>query len=139
MHNAGEFAVEAYETIAKDKRVHGIVQLLQNEVIRIVAAAQPNVMARSSITRLSSHISDNLNSPSRSYSTHNDDAAFALNQPPQGFSQSYGGFSTELMDLFTAISMPMQIPDVAWSPALADEIGWDWGDFSQLFTETPIL
>ena len=137
MHNAGEFAVEAYERIAKDKRAHGIVQLLQNEVIRIVAAAQPKVMARSSITRLSSHI-DNSNSPGRSYSTHSDDAAFALNQSPQGFSQSYGGLSTELMDLSTAISMPMQISDVAWSPALADEIGWDWGDFSQLFTEPPI-
>lgn len=134
MHNAGEFAVEQYERIAKDSRVHGIVQLLDKEVMQTVAAAQPKAMARSSIPRPSSHIG---NCPGSSHSTHNN-AGVDLNQSPQGFNQSYGGLSTDLMDLSTAISTPMRIPDVAWSPALADEIGWDWGDFGQLFTETPV-
>ncbi|KAL2126438.1 hypothetical protein VTI74DRAFT_922 [Chaetomium olivicolor] len=134
IHNAGEFAVEKYESIAKDKRrVQGIVQLLENEVIRIVAAAQPKVMARSSTTGTSSDV-DNFTG--RSHST--DNAGVASNQSPQAFSQGYGSMSTHLMDLSTAISMPMPVLDVAWSPALADEIGWDWGDFSQLFTGPPI-
>ncbi|KAK4041451.1 hypothetical protein C8A01DRAFT_45410 [Parachaetomium inaequale] len=134
IHNAGEFAIEKYERVAKDKRVHGIVQLLDNEVIRIVAAAQPNVMARSSIARPSSQVD---NSPSCSHPAHNG-AGVALSQLSPGFSQSYSGLSSDLLDPSIAISMPMQIPEVAWSPALADEIGWDWGDFSQLFTENPI-
>jgi hypothetical protein len=134
IHNAGEFAVEKYERISKDTRVHGIVQLLDNEVIRIVTAAQPRAMARSSIARPSSQMDS---SPDCSRSAHNG-AGVALNQPALGFSQGYGGLSSDLMDLPTAASMPMQIPDVAWSPALADEIGWDWGDFSQLFTEAPV-
>jgi hypothetical protein len=133
IHNAGEFAVERYERIAKDRRIHGVVQLLDKEVIRIVTAAQPKVMARSSIIRPTSHVD---NSTSSSHSAH--DAEMALNQSPQGFGQSYGGVSTDLMNFTPAIPMPMDIPDVAWSPALADEIGWDWGDFSQLFAEPSI-
>jgi hypothetical protein len=133
IHNAGEFAVEKYESIAKDKRAaQGIVQVLDKEVIRIVAGAQPRAMERSSITRPSSHIG---NSPGRSHIAHHD-AGAALNHSPQGLSQSDGGVATDLMDLSMAISMPMRIADDAWSPALADEIGWDWGDFSQLFTES---
>ena len=105
------------------------MQLLDNEVIRIVTAAQPKAMARSSITtRPSSQID---NSPGRSHFVHND-VCDALTQPPPGFNPSYGSLPTDLMHLSTGI------PDVAWSPALADEIGWDWGDFSQLFTEAPI-
>jgi hypothetical protein len=133
IHNAGEFAIEKYESIAKDKRaVQGIVQLLDKEVIRIVAGAQPRAMARSSITRPSSQIG---NSPGRSHTLHHD-AGVALNHFSQGLSQNDGGVTTDLMDLSMAISMPMRIADDAWSPALADEIGWDWGDFSQLFTES---
>ncbi len=121
-------AVEKYERIAKDQRIHGVVQLLDKEVVRIVTAAQPTAMARSSI-RPTPHVD---NSPSSNLHPLHEDVNVALNQSPQAFGQSYGGLSADLMNLSAAI------PDVAWSPALADEIGWDWGDFSQLFTEPPI-
>ena len=134
IHNAGEFAVEKYERIAKDKRVHGIVHLLDNEVMRIVAAAQPKIMARASITGPSSHIDD---SPAPSHPADRD-AGVSLQHSPRRISQGDGDLSAELMNLSREIPMPMGMPDIAWSPALADEIGWDWGDFSQLFAEPPI-
>ncbi|AEO69968.1 uncharacterized protein THITE_115282 [Thermothielavioides terrestris NRRL 8126] len=152
IRTAGDFAVEKCELIAQDQRVRGIVQLLDSEVLRIVAAAQPPAARRaSSITdgRLSSHSSlDNNNSPAgggRSASrceSYNDSSGVVLNQSAssQGFSADGGGglSSTGLMELSAEMPMSMAIPDVAWSPSLADEIGWDWGDFSQLFSE-PVM
>jgi hypothetical protein len=111
--------------------VQGIVQLLETEVIRTVAAAQPKVTARKSIIGPSSRADD---SPGRANHTHND-ASVALNEGLQGFSHGYGNLPADLADLSTAMAIPMPVPDVAWSPELADQIGWDWGDFSQLFTE----
>ena len=128
IHNAGEFAVEKYERIAKDQRIHGVLRVLDDEVVRIVTAAQPRVMARSSSIRPTSLVD---NSPGGSHSVHRD-AGVALNPPLQGFGQSYDGLPADLIGLSAAI------PDVAWSPALADEIGWDWGAFGQLFVEPPI-
>ncbi len=128
IHNAGEFAVEKYELIAKDQRIHGVVRVLDDEVVRIVTAAQPRVMARSSIIRPTPHID---NSPGGSHSVHTD-AGVVLNPSLQSFGPSYDGLPADLIDLSAAI------PDVAWSPALADEIGWDWGAFSQLFVEAPV-
>lgn len=111
------------------------MQLLDNEVMKIIAAAQPRVMERSSpLTRRSSHLD---HSPGHSHSAQRDDG-IALTRSPQGFGQGYDGLGAELMNLSAAMPMPMSIPDVAWSPALADEIGWDWGDFGQLFTEQPM-
>jgi len=66
------------------------------------------------------------------------DAIAVVNQAPQGLCQNGSAVLTDLMDPYTAVSMAVPMADVAWSPALADEIGWDWGDFSQLFTEAPI-
>ncbi len=114
--------------IAKDQRIHGVVRVLDDEVVRIVTAAQPRVMARSFIIRPASHVDD---SPGGSHAVHND-AGVALNPSLQEFGPSYEGLPADLIDLSVAI------PDVAWSPALADEIGWDWGAFSQLFVEAPI-
>jgi hypothetical protein len=91
-------------------------------------------VARSSVARPASHIDD---TPGPSRSAEND-AGLSLHHSPRGPGQSYGDLATELMNLPATISMPMGMPDIAWSPALADEIGWDWGDFSQLFTEAPI-
>lgn len=31
------------------------------------------------------------------------------------------------------MAFSMSLPDATWSPELADEIGWDWGDFGQLY------
>jgi hypothetical protein len=135
IHNAGEFAVEKYESIAKDKRaVERIVQLLDREVTEIVAAAQPRLMERSAIIRPSSHIG---NSSGQSHTTQND-VNLVLNHFPQELNQNCGGATTDPMNLSTAMAMPMPNADDAWSPALADEIGWDWGDFSQLFTRSSL-
>ncbi len=133
IHNAGELAVEKYEKIAKDHRIHGVLQLLDNEVIRIVTAAQPKVVERSSIIRPSPQIG---NSPGSSHLGQRAPGV-TLNQSP-GFGQSYGGLSADFMNLATGMPMPMEIADVAWSPALADEIGWDWGDFLPLYSEPHI-
>ncbi|KAK3901146.1 hypothetical protein C8A05DRAFT_35190 [Staphylotrichum tortipilum] len=140
IHNAGEFAIEKYERIAKDQRIHGVVQLLDNEVTRIVAAAQPKATARlPSIAVPTSRIIDDSPAAHSSNTVHNRGAGVTLDQPRQGFGQAYGGLPADLLDLPAGIAMPpMQMPDDAWSPMLADEIGWDWGDFSQLFAERPI-
>ena len=59
----------------------------------------------------------------------------ALEHSPQAPSHVFSNISTEMLDMSVAAGIPMPMPDIAWSPALADEIGWDWGDFSLLFTE----
>jgi hypothetical protein len=134
IRNAGQFAVERYER--KDKRVQEIVQLLENEVMRTVAAAQPKVTARKSIAGSLSHVD---NSPGRSHSVHGD-AGVALSQTPQGFGHStYGSLSADLADLATARAMPMQVPDVAWSPELGGSDRMGLGGFQSVIYGATIV
>lgn len=98
-----------------------------------MTAAQPKVTERSFIARPASQFN---NSPVSSDHVYR--APGSLNPSPPGFGQVYGGLSADLVNLSTSMPMPMESLDVAWSPALADEIGWDWGDFLPLFSEPPI-
>jgi len=99
-----------------------------------VTAAQPKVIERASIAR---GVTQFNNSP---VSLHHADRApgMSLNPSPPRFGHTDSGLSADLMNLSTSMPMAMESLDVAWSPALADEIGWDWGDFLPLFSEPPI-
>lgn len=111
------------------------MQLLDNEMLRIVGAAQPRIImaqppSAPGITPCS--YATDTSPEGRSAS------AVDIHPPPPAVSQGYGGgVSGAMLGLSAADPVPtqMQMPDVAWSPALADEIGWDWGDFGQLFVE----
>ncbi|CAI4219721.1 unnamed protein product [Parascedosporium putredinis] len=106
IHNAGDFALEYYERFG----------------------AQTKVQAEDHCPD-----PDGTSSPSSSSSIIPNTPSSVSQQTPLGVTHVLPDLPPGILEMQAGV--PMTMPDIAWSPALADEIGWDWGDFSLLFTE----
>ena len=127
MHNAADFAEEQYSKFHKDQNLQSVVRRLTDQVAHAVQIAQVKTGDRRSRTAVTAE-AEKTNPESLSLASGGipapglpglgNTASIALNGSGD---MNMGGFGD------------VSFHDIAWSPALADEFGWDWGDFSQLF------
>ncbi|KAH8602377.1 fungal-specific transcription factor domain-containing protein [Bisporella sp. PMI_857] len=124
IHNAADFARAQYEKFTSNRKLHHVLQVLDQRVNHIISAAKSQAAQQSSVSQ---GARNSETSPSSVHSVEN--RTFNVETAPS-FMTVPQAQQSALVD-----STAIPLGDVAWSPSLADEIGWDWGDFSQLFNE----
>lgn len=127
LHNAAEFAEEQYSKFHKDQNLQTVVRSLTDQVARTVQIAQGKSGERRNRTAVVGGF--NGMNPASSSLAPGGNPAPALPGLGGSASTAVAGSGDVTMGDVGAVAFH----DIAWYPALADEIGWDWGDFSQLF------
>lgn len=127
LHNAAEFAEEQYSKFHKDQNLQTVVRSLTDQVARTVRIAQGKPGERRNRTVVAGGF--NGMSPESSSLAPGGIPAPALSGLGGPASTAVTGSGDVAIGGVGAVAFH----DIAWPPALADEIGWDWGDFSQLF------
>jgi hypothetical protein len=131
MHNAGDFAILQYEKLKNDRKLHSVLDMLNDHVVQS-GTVQPNDPTGQSSSRSGNGVLEPQDSRSR------DTGPEILETTPQ-FSpmavhehafipQQLAATGQEINSISSVLSHNI------CSPWTDDEIGWDWSSFSQLAT-----
>jgi hypothetical protein len=132
MHNAGDFARLHYERLKSDRKLHFVLDMLNEHVV------QPgNTVQRSNLEVQSYRRSENEVLDPRGVHSHHNGAEITESTPQfSPMAVHEGAFISQQLAAPSqeVNSLPSVLPHNICSPWTDDEIGWDWSSFSQLAT-----